>query len=47
MSDNTPKVALADIFRGVLPFWLAMLVTLGILIAFPQISLLLPNTMFN
>ena len=42
-----PKVALADIFRGVLPFWLAMLVTLGILIAFPQISLLLPNTMFN
>ena len=41
------KVALADIFRGVLPFWLAMLVTLGILIAFPQISLLLPNTMFN
>ena len=42
-----PKVALVDIFRGVLPFWLAMLVTLGILIAFPQISLLLPNTMFN
>ncbi|MDB2603601.1 TRAP transporter large permease [Planktomarina temperata] len=42
-----PKVALADIFRGVLPFWLAMLVTLGILIAFPQVSLLLPNTMFN
>ena len=42
-----PKVTLADIFRGVLPFWLAMLVTLGILIAFPQISLLLPNTMFN
>ena len=42
-----PKVALADIFRGVLPFWLAMLMTLGILIAFPQISLLLPNTMFN
>jgi len=42
-----PKVALADIFRGVLPFWLAMLVPLGILIAFPQISLLLPNTMFN
>ncbi|MDA9954033.1 TRAP transporter large permease [Planktomarina sp.] len=42
-----PQVALADIFRGVIPFWFAMLVTLGILIAFPQISLLLPNTMFN
>ena len=42
-----PSVALADIFRGVVPFWIAMLVTLGILIAFPQISLFLPNTMFN
>ena len=42
-----PKVTLADIFRGVLRFWLAMLVTLGILIAFPQVSLLLPNAMFN
>lgn len=42
-----PKVPLGDIFRGVAPFWLAMFVTLMILIAFPQISLLLPNTMFN
>lgn len=42
-----PKVALIDIFRGVAPFWLAMFATLLILIAFPQISLYLPNTMFN
>ena len=42
-----PNVSLADIFRGVAPFWGAMLVTLILLIAFPQISLLLPNTMFN
>jgi TRAP-type C4-dicarboxylate transport system permease large subunit len=42
-----PKVALGDIFRGVAPFWVAMLVTLAILIAFPQISLFLPDTMFN
>jgi tripartite ATP-independent transporter DctM subunit len=42
-----PNVDLGQIFRGVLPFWGAMLVTLGILIAFPQISLILPNTMFN
>ncbi len=42
-----PDVPLSDIFRGVLPFWLAMFVTLLLLIAFPQISLLLPNTMFN
>ena len=42
-----PNVALSDIFRGVIPFWIAMLVTLAILITFPQISLFLPNTMFN
>ena len=42
-----PKVALGDIFRGVIPFWLMMLLALAILIAFPQISLYLPNTMFN
>ncbi|XDA97283.1 TRAP transporter large permease [Sulfitobacter sp. LCG007] len=42
-----PKVPLSDIFRGVAPFWVAMLVTLLILVAFPQISLILPNTMFN
>lgn len=42
-----PHVSLADIFRGVAPFWVAMLITLVILVAFPQISLFLPNTMFN
>ncbi|MGB3245754.1 MAG: TRAP transporter large permease [Sulfitobacter sp.] len=42
-----PNVELGQIFRGVMPFWLAMIVTLGVLIAFPQISLFLPNTMFN
>ena len=42
-----PDVSLADIFRGVLPFWLAMLACLALLIAFPQISLLIPNTMFD
>ncbi|NKB28594.1 MAG: TRAP transporter large permease subunit [Rhodobacteraceae bacterium] len=42
-----PNVSLADIFRGVMPFWLAMLLTLLVLIAFPQIALILPNTMFN
>jgi tripartite ATP-independent transporter DctM subunit len=38
---------LADIFRGVLPFWCMMLLCIGILITFPQISLLLPSTMFD
>lgn len=41
------EVPLGRIFRGVMPFWIAMLITLGLLVAFPQISLLLPNTMIN
>ncbi|MCI5076161.1 TRAP transporter large permease [Oricola sp.] len=40
-------VPLGTIFAGVAPFFLAMLVTLGIIVAFPQISLFLPNTMIN
>ncbi len=41
------NVDLGTIFRGVLPFWLMMIVALAILIAFPQITLILPNTMFD
>ncbi|MCB1343625.1 MAG: TRAP transporter large permease subunit, partial [Pseudooceanicola sp.] len=42
-----PKVPLGDIFRGVLPFWVMMVLCVAILIAYPQIALFLPNTMFN
>ncbi len=42
-----PDVPLGTIFYGVIPFWLTMLVTLAILVAFPQISLFLPNTMLD
>ncbi|MDF0603014.1 TRAP transporter large permease [Psychromarinibacter sp. C21-152] len=42
-----PNASLATIFRGVLPFWLAMLATLAILVAFPQITLFLPETMID
>ena len=42
-----PRVSLEQIFIGVIPFWLMMLVTLAILVAFPQIALYLPNTMIN
>jgi tripartite ATP-independent transporter DctM subunit len=38
-------VPLADIYRGVLPFVLAMVVSVIILTIFPQIALILPNTM--
>ena len=42
-----PKVPLGQIFVGVLPFWCAMLVALAILVAFPQISLMLPTAMIR
>ncbi|OCX66216.1 C4-dicarboxylate ABC transporter permease [Thioclava sp. SK-1] len=40
-------VPMLTVFRGVTPFLLAMIVGLVLIIAFPQIALLLPNTMFN
>jgi TRAP-type C4-dicarboxylate transport system permease large subunit len=38
-------VPLMTIFRGVAPFWVAMIVCAIILLAFPQIALFLPNLM--
>ena len=34
-----------DIFRGVFPFWIAYVVLIGLIVAFPQISLFLPSLM--
>jgi tripartite ATP-independent transporter DctM subunit len=42
-----PDVPMATIFRGIWPFWLAMGVCQIFLVAFPQIALFLPNTMFG
>ncbi len=42
-----PKVPLGAIFRGVMPFWVAMLLTLGVLVALPQLSLFLPGQMMQ
>ena len=39
-----PDVPLGQIYRGILPFWLAMAVCVAILVAFPQIALFLPDT---
>ncbi len=41
------SVPLGDIFVGVVPFWIMMLVALVILVAFPQIVLFLPDKMIN
>jgi len=40
-------VPMYRIFAGILPFWAAMIVCVAILIAFPQIALVLPNTMIK
>lgn len=41
------NVPMASVFRGVFPFLLAMIVCLSLVVAFPQIALLLPNSMFG
>lgn len=40
-------VPLETIFRGVIPFWLAMIVCVALLVAFPQIATFLPGLMVN
>ncbi|MBW1660238.1 MAG: TRAP transporter large permease [Deltaproteobacteria bacterium] len=40
-------VPMYTIFRGILPFWIAMIICIIILIVFPQIALFLPNTMMG
>ena len=42
-----PNVSLGQIFSGVALFWVMMLVTLFIIVLFPQIALFLPTTMFG
>ncbi len=42
-----PDVPMGTIFRGIWPFWFAMAACLAILVAFPDIALFLPDTMFE
>ena len=44
IADGVP---MSEIFMGVLPFWGAMLICAALLIAFPDIALLLPKTMIR
>ncbi|MGR3343819.1 MAG: TRAP transporter large permease [Paracoccaceae bacterium] len=44
---SVSDISLKEIYRGILPFWLAMLVCLIIIVALPQLSLYLPGTMKN
>jgi tripartite ATP-independent transporter DctM subunit len=40
-----PDVPMSEIFYGILPFWLAMMVCAALLILFPDLALFLPTTM--
>jgi tripartite ATP-independent transporter DctM subunit len=42
-----PEVPMGQIFRGILPFWVAMLLCISLLVAFPEIALVIPNTMIG
>jgi tripartite ATP-independent transporter DctM subunit len=45
ISGISKDVPMYTIFRGILPFWFAILACIIILMIFPQIALFLPNTM--
>ena len=45
ISGIAKEVPMYTIFRGILPFWFAMLVCIIFLVVFPQIALFLPLTM--
>lgn len=42
-----PDVELNDIFKGIWPFWFAMMAAIVILLLVPDIALFLPNTIFG
>jgi len=42
-----PGVPMNEIFKGIIPFWGAMIVCAAILIIFPDIALILPETMIR
>jgi len=43
LSAMLPEISTGDIFRGVTPFWCADIVRLGLLIALPVLSLIIPS----
>jgi TRAP-type C4-dicarboxylate transport system permease large subunit len=45
MATMTDDISMQDIFRGVFPFWIAYVVLIGLIVAFPQISLFRPSLM--
>ena len=42
-----PRVRLGTIYRGIWPFWISMLIAVILILSFPQIALLMPQTMMQ
>jgi tripartite ATP-independent transporter DctM subunit len=47
ISGISKDIPMYTIFRGILPFWFAMLICIILIVIFPQIALYLPLTMIN
>ncbi len=47
LAGVTKDIPMYTIFRGVFPFWAAMLICIFFLMIFPQIALFLPGTMYQ
>ena len=45
LKASAPDLKLQDIYKGIIPFIIIQIVILGLIIAFPQITLWLPNLM--
>lgn len=45
IATMTSEVSMYDIFRGVFPFWIAFVILIALIVAFPQICLFLPSLM--
>ena len=47
VSGIAPDVPMRKIYRGVIPFWIAMFVVLVALLVFPALATSLPDSMFG
>jgi len=42
---SVTDIPIKDIYRGILPFWIAMILCLAVIVMLPQLSLYLPESM--
>jgi len=46
MQDEDPSLSLVEIFRSSTPYWMLILLSMALIIEFPQIAIWLPNLVF-